>query len=40
MEMDRAHFKETAGAIEKDALDWNPRVLEGEDDQGKLGEGQ
>jgi hypothetical protein len=23
METDRAHFKETAGAIEKDALDWN-----------------
>jgi hypothetical protein len=25
MEMDRANFKETAGAIEKDALDWNPQ---------------
>jgi hypothetical protein len=25
MEMDRAHFKETAGAIEKNALDWNPQ---------------
>jgi hypothetical protein len=25
MEMDRAHFKETAGAIEQDALDWNPQ---------------
>jgi hypothetical protein len=25
MEMYRAHFKETAGAMEKDALDWNPQ---------------
>jgi hypothetical protein len=32
MKMDRAHFKETAGAIEKDALDWNHKALEGEDD--------
>jgi hypothetical protein len=23
--MDRAHFQETAGTIEKDALDWNPQ---------------
>jgi hypothetical protein len=25
MEMDRARFKETADAIEKDALDWDPQ---------------
>jgi hypothetical protein len=33
-------LRKPAGAIEKDALDRNPKVLEGEDDQGKLGEGQ
>jgi hypothetical protein len=29
-------LRKPAGAIEKYALDWNPKVL-GEDDQGKLG---
>jgi hypothetical protein len=40
MEMDRAHFKGTAGAIEKDTLDWNTQGARRRGDQGKLGEGQ
>jgi hypothetical protein len=39
--MDRAHFKETSWRHRRGSLDWNPpKVLEGEDDQGKVGEGQ
>jgi hypothetical protein len=29
MEMDWAHFRKLAGAIEKDALDWNPQGARG-----------
>jgi hypothetical protein len=40
MEMDWAHFKETLALYKRMYLIGTPKMLEGEDEQQKLGEGQ